>query len=151
MKFHLLLIPRKTQLSIDFLRKQKVLPLVQIHELDIDLIPIDNDLLSFEHKTAFLDLYLRDDETILKTIAETLLKLEVLYGPFKQMDAFGDLSASILDLMEELKPSSIQSKDSKINRVILLDRSVDLASLFVTPLTYEGLIHKVSVFDFGNL
>lgn len=118
---------------------------ITIHELDIDLIPIDNDLLSFEYDSTFFDLYLNQDETILKTLTETLLKLQVVFGPFKTIDGFGKNSRSVLNLLQELNSPNLLSNDSpsQISRLILMDRTVDLISLFITPLTYEALIHRV--------
>lgn len=145
LSFHLFLVPRKTQVCVDYLRDNKVIDFITIRELEIDMIPIDNDLLSLESSNTFTDLYINNDETILKTLAEALLKLEIVYGPFSQIDGLGSASRDLLNLLQEITPSHALSNDipSKINRLILFDRNVDLASLFVTPLTYEALINEV--------
>lgn len=132
-------------MCVDYLRDNKVIDFITIRELEIDMIPIDNDLLSLESSNTFTDLYINDDETVLKTLAEALLKLEIVYGPFGQIDGLGSASRNLLNLLQEITPSHALSNDipSKINRLILFDRSVDLASLFVTPLTYEALINEV--------
>ena len=139
------MIPRKTQVCVDFLRERKLLDSLVIHEVDLDLIPIDNDLLSLEMDSTFADLYFDNNETILKTITEALFKLEIVYGPFKYIDGYGVHSRNILNLLQEMNGPNTLTNDnpSQINRLILFDRSADLTSLFVTPLSYEGLIHEV--------
>ena len=110
----------------------------------MDIIPIDNDLLSMETKDAFHSLYLEDDLTILKSLAMALVKLQVLYGQAPSLDLLGQHSLSLLELlMEQQKLSPIPEAPSQISRIIVVDRTVDLTSLFVTPLTYEALIKEV--------
>lgn len=138
------IVPRKTQVCIDYFRKHQLLSYVTIQELNIDLIPIDNDILSFEYNSSFYDLYLSKDPTVLKTIAETLIMLQVIYGPFETIDGFGKNSLAVMELLSKFNISDIQSNSpSRIGRLLLIDRSVDLISPFISALTYEALIHRV--------
>ena len=123
-----------------------MLPFITIHEIDSDSIPIDNDLLSLEYNSSFLDLFVNNDETVMKTLVDAILKIEIVFGPFKQIDGFGKNSRNFLNLLQECYPTNILSNEnpSQINQLLLIDRTVDLASLFITPLTYESLIHEVS-------
>ena len=123
-----------------------MLPFITIHEIDSDIIPIDNDLLSLEYNSSFLDLYVNNDETVMKTLVDAILKIEIVFGPFKQIDGFCKNSRNFLNLLQECYPTNILSNEnpSQINQLLLIDRTVDLASLFITPLTYESLIHEVS-------
>ena len=122
-----------------------MLPFITIHEIAADIIPIANDLLSLEYNSSFLDLYVNNDETILKTLVDAILKIEIVFGPFKQIDGFGKNSRNLLNLLQECYPTNTLSNEnpSQINQLLLIDRTADLASPFITPLTYEALIHEV--------
>ena len=88
----------------------------------MDLIPIDNDILSMELDDAFTQLYCDNDLSSLKTVAEALLKLQVLYGPFKTMDAIGEKSESVLRLLQSSQPSQLFD-DVIVARSVLSNRN----------------------------
>ncbi|CBK23610.2 uncharacterized protein [Blastocystis hominis] len=106
-----------------------------------------------EITNSLSSIYLKHDYTPLKDIARAVLKLEVLFGAFRSFHAIGPLSRSVLNLMKELQPDddslSVDSIPSSLNRLILIDRSVDWVSPFTTSLTYESLIHEVPC-DLGS-
>ena len=80
---------------------------VNIHALQMDLVPIDNDLLSMELAGSFVDLFVNDSKSTLKTVANALLKLEILYGPFPSIQAIGQNAQSITSLMKSMSNESL--------------------------------------------
>lgn len=120
--FHLFMVPRETQMATQHLRDNKVYDFLTIREIDMDLIPIDNDILSMELDDAFTQLYCDNDLSSLKTVAEALLKLQVLYGPFKTMDAIGEKSESVLRLLQSSQPSQLFD-DVIVARSVLPNRN----------------------------
>lgn len=52
-----------------YLRDVKLYDFVNIHALQMDLVPIDNDLLSMELAGSFVDLFVNDSKSTLKTVA----------------------------------------------------------------------------------
>ena len=56
-----------------------------IKEFQFDLIPLDKDILSFEMEMSFRDLYRDGDLSCYTYVAETLMKFEMLYGPFRHI------------------------------------------------------------------
>lgn len=97
-------MPFRNYLAIQYLRDCKIYDFVSVFDLEMNLIPIDNDLLSMEHTGSFSDLYITRNYFSLKELARALLKLQVLYGPFRSIDSLGLLSRSVVDLMRELRP-----------------------------------------------
>ena len=91
-------------MAIQFLRDSKLYDFVTLYDLEINLIPTDNDLISMEITNSLSSLYLRHDYTPLKDIARAVLKLQVLFGAFQAFHAIGPLSRSVLNLMKELQP-----------------------------------------------
>ena len=89
------------------LRDVKLYDFVNIHALQMDLVPIDNDLLSMELAGSFVDLFVNDSKSTLKTVANALLKLEILYGPFPSIQAIGQNAQSITSLMKSMSNESL--------------------------------------------
>ena len=79
---------------------------VDVRALKLDTIPIDTDLVSMELPDSFMDLIIRGSESVLKPMAQTLLKLQVLFGPFPTVQCIGRNARSLYTLTKSLSPSS---------------------------------------------
>ena len=79
---------------------------VDVRGLKLDTIPIDTDLVSMELPDSFMDLIIRGSESVLKPMAQTLLKLQVLFGPFPTVQCIGRNARSLYTLTKSLSPSS---------------------------------------------
>ena len=79
---------------------------VDVRALKMDTIPIDTDLVSMELPDSFMDLIIRGSESVLKPMAQTLLKLQVLFGPFPTVQCIGQNARSLYTLMKSLSPPS---------------------------------------------
>lgn len=90
-----------------YLRDAMIYNFVDVHTLQMDLVPIDNDLLSMELPNSFVDLYVKDSKSILKTVADALLKLEILYGSFPSVQAIGQNAQYISSLMKSMSNESL--------------------------------------------
>ena len=99
-----MLVPHRTQFAVQFLRDSKLYDFVTLYDLEINLIPTDNDLISMEIPNSLSSLYLEHNYAPLKDIARALLKLQVLYGSFRSFHSIGPLSRSVLNLMKDLQP-----------------------------------------------
>lgn len=109
--FHLFFVPRETQRAVQYLRDHKVYEFLSLRELHLDMIPIDNDILSMELEDSFGELYCDKDGTCLKTLADALLELQIIYGPFKTIDTIGNYSETVMRIMQAKKPSQFFTKE----------------------------------------
>ena len=86
------------------------------------------------------------DTTSLFYVARAIMKLQLLYGEVKHMKAKGDASSDIVDMLRRMRESMGRAPmgdgTSQIDTLILLDRSCDMVTPLLTPLTYEGLIDE---------
>ncbi|KAK8807999.1 hypothetical protein WA588_006484 [Blastocystis sp. NMH] len=151
--FHLWVVPSVTERLIHSLQESGVYNDVDVRALKLDTIPIDTDLVSMELPDSFMDLIIRGSESVLKPMAQTLLKLQVLFGPFPTVQCIGRNARSLYTLTKSLSPSSfpLSTLPSQFARCLLIDRSVDLCSPFVTPLTYTALIHELLHLHCGQI
>jgi vacuolar protein sorting-associated protein 33A len=92
---HILFIPRRTIECDELLDKNGLLD-DRIHHLNLDLLQLDEDLLSLELPTSFSDYVLGDDDTYKIYVQSSLQRLETLYGKIKYKYAKGSVSTKIL-------------------------------------------------------
>jgi vacuolar protein sorting-associated protein 33A len=76
------------------------------------------------------------------------MKMQALYGEFPVTKYMGSAGERVYKLMEGMK-GNLKSKGGdllneapEIQKVLLIDRSVDLITPFMTQLTYEGLVDE---------
>ena len=87
-------------------------------------------------------------------MASALMRVQSLYGAIPNVTAIGANAISVAEMMVQQRAESAAKEPDlppEIDRVVLLDRSVDLATPFVAPLTYEGLLDEVLGVDCGTV
>lgn len=147
LKVHLLLVPRRAMICEVLLERAGVYGMLQSpigQYSGLDTIAFDNDLLSMEDSFCFREYAVETDNSSLFSIARSIMKLQSLYGPIPTVSYVGRAGETVSEMLEHMnsrvQPLLPRESPSEIDRLILLDRSVDLASPLVTPLTYEGLL-----------
>ena len=147
--YTLLMAPRKTMLCERELEEQGVKDDIgRISEFQLELIPVDGDLLSMEWDGAFRELYVDGDTSCLYSIARSLMKVQCAYGLIPVVKGKGNQSSRVWQLMQRMRrdwPIQTQANTAGegISALLLIDRTVDSLSPLLTPLTYEGLIDEL--------
>ena len=91
-------------------------------------------------------LFLKRDPTIILTIQDVISLFQQNSSGIQEIHALGDRAISILETIQKkklLQPSFTPSLLPSIQHFIIIDRAIDFTSLFITPLTYEGLIDEL--------
>ena len=91
-------------------------------------------------------LFLKRDPTIILTIQDVISLFQQNSSGIQEIHALGDRAISILETIQKkklLQPSLTPSLLPSIQHFIIIDRAIDFTSLFITPLTYEGLIDEL--------
>lgn len=84
----------------DYLEKEAVLGDLNITNFNFDLIPLANDLLSLEMNNCLRPLYIGQDMSILQTVAESIQRMELVHGKFKNIYAKGNYSKYVIDILK---------------------------------------------------
>jgi len=154
-QYYIYFVPRRTMICERVLEDEGVYGDVTIGEYHLDIVPLDDDLLSMELDNSFKDLFLDGDMTSLYYVAKALLKLQTIVGIIPKIIGKGKcanyLKDTLFNLRRELEANHANSissiplfpLNSEIDSLIILDRSVDLITPMCTQLTYEGLIDEV--------
>ncbi|KAL3338284.1 hypothetical protein AABB24_030432 [Solanum stoloniferum] len=140
-------VPRRAVVCEKILEEEKIHHLLTIGEYPLYLIPLDEDVLSFELDVAYKEHLVDGDTTSLWHIAKAIHKLEFSFGLIPNVRAKGKASVRVADILnrmqsEEPVNTSEQMGVPEINTIILLDREVDMITPMCSQLTYEGLLDE---------
>lgn len=143
---YLYYVPKQSFLCNQILRDEGVFDDITIREYYVDLIPIEEDILSMEAENYFRELYLENDITCLNAVARSILKLQSLYGTIPHIKSKGNYAAVVAEMIQRIKREENINEVGiapEIDTLIILDREVDFVSPFMVPLTYEGLLDEM--------
>ncbi len=108
---------------------------METRTLQLNFVPMDNDLLTFHMPGFFREMSLYGDYTSLPWVARSVLDLEAMYGPFIRVHGIGDSARMVADLVTSLRVGrESASGPSAFSEIILFDRAVDKVGLAPPPL-----------------
>ncbi|XP_075083921.1 vacuolar protein-sorting-associated protein 33 homolog isoform X1 [Nicotiana tabacum] len=139
-------VPRRAVVCEKILEEEKVHHLLTIGEYPLYLIPLDEDVLSFEIDVAHKEYLVDGDTTSLWHIAKALHKIEFSFGVIPNVRAKGKASVRVADILNRMQleepVNTSEMGVPEINTIILLDREVDMITPMCSQLTYEGLLDE---------
>ena len=137
---NIIFIPGETPKIIEYLIDMNHINAFGLYSFSVDLIPIDYDLFSLDNDESFREIYIDKNNSSIEQLANVLLKLEVAFGKVKHKYIKGNNAKLFCDLLlNKEEEHNIKSTDETFG-MIVLDRSVDFITPFLSNLTYEGLI-----------
>ncbi|KAL4070498.1 Sec1-like protein [Scleroderma citrinum] len=148
-RYTLLLVPRTSTLVSRILEEEGVLGDVSISSYNLQFIPIAEDVISLESDSAFKELWVDGDETIIYNSALALDLVQKVYGQFPRIIGKGDYASKLATLLTKPLPNqsltavNTTNPSAPFDSLIILDRYVDMITPLLTQLTYEGLIDEV--------
>lgn len=148
-KYYLFFVPKKNIIMEKHLENEGIDGKVIIGEYHIDFIILDRDLLSLELDDFYQKCFLENDMTYLYCLAQSIMRLQFIFGIIPHIKAIGTHSEKIVNFLlrmcNEIDERGINELkfDSEIDTLILIDRQVDMITPMCTQLTYEGLIDEL--------
>ncbi|XP_057735659.1 vacuolar protein-sorting-associated protein 33 homolog [Arachis stenosperma] len=145
-EYHVYFVPRRTVVCEKVLEEEKLHNMVTIGEYPLYIVPMDEDVLSFELDLAYKECQVDGDTSSLWHIAKAIHKLEFSFGVIPNLRAKGKASVRVADILNRMQAEEpVNSSDMvmpEINTLILLDREVDMVTPLCSQLTYEGLLDE---------
>ncbi|XP_057463477.1 vacuolar protein-sorting-associated protein 33 homolog [Actinidia eriantha] len=139
-------VPRRAVACEKILEEEKVHHLMTIGEYPLYLLPLDEDVLSFELDNAFKECAVDGDMSSVWYIAKAIHRLEFSFGLIPNVRAKGKASVRVADILNRMQAeepvNSSEMGVPEINTLILLDREVDMVTPMCSQLTYEGLLDE---------
>ncbi|KAI3472628.1 hypothetical protein Pfo_031160 [Paulownia fortunei] len=145
-EYYLYFVPRRVVVCEKILEEEKVHELLNIGEFPLYMIPLDEDVLSFELDLGQKEYLVDGDATCLWHIAKAIHNLEFSFGVIPNVRAKGKAATRVADILNRMQAEEpVNTSDMgfpEINTLILLDREVDMVTPMCSQLTYEGLLDE---------
>ncbi|KAF9676648.1 hypothetical protein SADUNF_Sadunf08G0024800 [Salix dunnii] len=145
-EYYVYFVPRREVVCEKVLEEEKVHNLVTIGEYPLYMVPLDEDVLSFELDLTNKECLVDGNTSSLWHIAKAIHKLESSFGVIPNVRAKGKASVRIADILNRMQAEDpVNSSDMvmpEINTLILIDREVDMITPMCSQLTYEGLLDE---------
>ncbi|TYH75264.1 hypothetical protein ES332_D04G007700v1 [Gossypium tomentosum] len=154
-EYYIYFVPRREIQCERILEEEKVHHLITIGEYPLYVVPVDEDILSFELDLAYKQCQVDGDTGSLWHIAKAIHKLESTFGVIPNVRAKGKASVLVSDILDRMHTEEpMNSSDmalSEINTLILIDREVDMVTPMCSQLTYEGLLDEFLRINNGSV
>ncbi|XP_039070915.1 vacuolar protein-sorting-associated protein 33 homolog isoform X3 [Hibiscus syriacus] len=154
-EYFIYFVPRREIQCERILEEEKVHHLITIGEYPLYLVPLDEDILSFELDLAYKQCQVDGDTGSLWHIAKAIHKLESTFGVIPNVRTKGKASGIVSDILDRMHTEEpMNSPDmalSEINTLILIDREVDMVTPMCSQLTYEGLLDEFLHINNGSV
>ena len=110
-------------------------------DLELDIAVFDSNILSMEQHVSTRELLIENSPSVLHSVARSLMKMQVFYGPFVKTRRMGAHAESVSRIMEQMMAETAdiyKGQSSSIHTLFLFDRAVDLLAPLTTQGTYAG-------------
>ena len=144
-EFHIIFIPKIVNECSKFIKESNYNSFYRIYNLNMDIFPLDYDLMSLENESAFYDLFVSQNLNSLSILARAIIKYENIFGKIKYKYYLGDLAKKLHDLLikeEEISPSIDKANEPGTFSCFIFDRSVDMLTPLCSNFIYEGLLDE---------
>ena len=151
-KEYIIFIPKENYDIIEYLQTNSMLSQFRLENFNVDLIPIDLDLLSLEKENSIKEIYIDKDYSSISDLANAVVKLETCFGKIIHQYVKGDLAQKFCDLLKDKeKENNLKLGADEILGMVVFDRSVDFLTLMTTNNTCEGLIDETFGINLGKI
>ncbi|KAE7997001.1 hypothetical protein FH972_001676 [Carpinus fangiana] len=154
-EYYVYFVPRRAVACEKVLEEENIHHLITVGEYPLYVVPLEEDVLSFELDLAYKESQVDGDTTSLWHIAKSIHKLEFSFGVVPNVRAKGKASVRVADILNRMQVEEpVNSSDMvvpEINTLILLDREVDMVTPMCSQLTYEGLLDEFLRINNGSV
>ncbi|KAL4227335.1 Vacuolar protein sorting-associated protein 33B [Mactra antiquata] len=142
-QYRIVMVPRKLFLCEMILEQEGVMGSCDLDQVDLDLVPLDVDILSMETPEFFKSYFLNNDSTMLQTVSNSILRIQQLMGEIPNVYCLGKTGKMCYELLKLIQGESTIIPDyprSEIGHLFLVDRGIDFVTPLCSQVVYEGLL-----------
>ncbi|XP_053697848.1 vacuolar protein sorting-associated protein 33B [Sabethes cyaneus] len=155
-QYHVVVFPLVLASFEQLLEEEGLYGSVELYSFQWDFIVFDQGLLSLELPNVFPDVFVRQDCSLLGSIAQSLRIFQMVMGRPNLVFSLGGNAEKIVQMMQTIegdrKEKSGETKENPDFSVMLIvDRDRDYPSCLLTPVVYAGLLLEIHKFNSGSL
>lgn len=148
-------VPESTLIAEQFLEQdhglKEAFPEMTVKSLDIDLQFFDFPFFSMNLHNSFRRLFCDGDLSSLRWVARFLSKAQFTwFGPSLDVICVGPKAKRVGDLLDHMRnvcSDAAGDLSTSVNRILIIDRNIDLFTPLLTQTTYEGLLDELYGFN----
>lgn len=142
--FHMIVLPTVLHSFEVVLEEEGLFGYVELHRFNWDFITIDTGALSLEIPQLFQEVFIREDTSLLPSIAQSLRILNMVCRRSPILITYGENAAKVANMIDQIEgfrnSANSNEERSDFTAMIIMDRSKDYASALMTPVIYSGLL-----------
>eukprot|EP00055_Hartaetosiga_balthica_P011442 m.52018 g.52018 ORF g.52018 m.52018 type:complete len:635 (-) comp7596_c0_seq2:1480-3384(-) len=152
--FYVIYTSRQTMIASQLLKEQGVAEYIRGSETwQINMIPIENDVITMEMPFAFSQYNVHNDKTPLFDVARAIMQLQMTFGLIPKIVGKGKAAKDVWDIVRSMtrelsEPPLIAPE---IDSLVIIDRMEDAITPLCSQMTYEGLIDEIFSISLGKL
>ena len=145
-EFHIIFIPKVSTECNTFLKDSNFSSFYHTYNLNMDIFPLDYDLISLENDNSFYELYLAHDLNTISILVRAIIKYENIFGKIKYKYYLGPLAKKLNELLSKEEEVSLHIdksyNDLNTFSCFIFDRKCDLITPLCSNFIYEGLLDE---------
>ena len=153
-EFHIIFNPKITNECNNFIKMSNFASNFHTYNFNMDIFPLDYDLMSLEDYTSFYDLYVEQNLNCISVLARAIIKYESIFGKIKYKYFKGSLAEKLNKVLlreEEISSSIDKNKNMETFACFMFDRSVDMITPLCTQFVFEGIIDDYFGINFNTI
>ena len=139
-EYHVIFFPRIINECQTYINESIYRALFNIHNLNMDIYPLDYELMSLEDENCFHQLYVTNNYNSLFLLNRSIIKYETVFGKIKYKYYKGNLSKQLKEMLDEEEKNINLEEEPKTLACIMFDRTVDMITPLITNYVYEALL-----------
>ena len=140
MEYHIIFFPKINLECQNFIKNSLNQAYFNTYNLNMDLYPLDHEILSLELNDTFHELYVTNNYNSLFLLNRAIIKYETVFGKIKHKYYLGALGKKLKELLDEEEKNTNLDEDQSTLACVLFDRSVDMITPLITNHVYEALL-----------
>ena len=141
-EYHIIFFPKITNECQSFINESLNRAFYNIHNLNMDIYPLDYELMSLEEENCFHQLYITNNYNSLFLLNRAIIKYETVFGKIKYKYYKGNLAKKLKEMLEEEEKNINFEDEPKTLACIMFDRNIDMITPIITNHIYEALLDE---------
>ena len=139
-EYHVIFFPKINLECENYLKDSYNYACFNKHNLNMDIYPLDYEILSLELNQSFHELYAINNYNSIFLLNRAIIKYETVFGKIKYKYYLGSLGKKLKDLLEEEEKNANLDEEQSTLACVLLDRSIDMITPLIINNIYEALL-----------
>ena len=148
-EYHVIFFPKITNECQSFINDSMNRAFYNIYNLNMDIYPLDYELMSLEDENCFHQLYVTNNYNSLFLLNRAIIKYETVFGKIKHKYCKGNLAKKLKEMLNEEESNINLEDEPKTLACIMFDRTIDMITPIITNHVYEALLDDNFGIDFN--